>query len=85
MAQVIQISQELDLTPYAGRWVALVRGCVTGVGASEQAARLASKHQRPKEEPVVVFVPRMPTEGRRPQTGQISSVIRRRSSVRSGR
>ena len=51
------LPQNLDLTPYAGRWVALVRGCVTGVGANEQAARLASKHQRPKEEPLVVFVP----------------------------
>jgi hypothetical protein len=48
--------RQLDLSPYAGRWVALVRGCVTGVGMSERDARLASKHQRPKEEPVVVFV-----------------------------
>ena len=57
MSKVIQLPKELDLTPYAGRWVAIVRGCVTGVGASEQAARLASKHQRPKEEPTVIFVP----------------------------
>jgi hypothetical protein len=56
MSNADSIPQDLDLTPYAGRWIALVRGCVTGVGASEQAARLASKHQRPKEEPVVVFV-----------------------------
>jgi hypothetical protein len=56
MSNAASIPQDLDLTPYAGRWIALVRGCVTGVGASEQAARLASKHQRPKEEPVVVFV-----------------------------
>ncbi|MBI5035458.1 MAG: hypothetical protein HZB51_33450 [Chloroflexi bacterium] len=48
---------EPDLTPYAGRWVAIVRGAITGVGASEQDARLASKYQRPKEEPSVVFVP----------------------------
>jgi transcriptional regulatory protein LevR len=50
------LSQKIDLTPYAGCWVALVRGCVTGVGVSERAARLASKHQRPKEEPIVIFV-----------------------------
>jgi hypothetical protein len=46
----------LDLTPYAGRWVAIVRGQITGVGLSEREARLASKHQRPKEEPRVLFV-----------------------------
>jgi len=46
----------LDLTPYVGRWVAIVRGQITGVGLSEREARLASKHQRPKEEPQVFFV-----------------------------
>jgi len=50
-------TQVLDLAPYAGRWVAIVRGYVTGVGATEQQARLASKYQRPKEDPVVKFVP----------------------------
>lgn len=54
--------QELDLAPYAGRWVAIVRGCVTGVGETENQARLASKHQRPKEEPVVIWVPQVPTK-----------------------
>ena len=47
----------LDLTPYAGRWVAVVRGSVTGVGETEKEARLASKHQRPKDEPRVIWVP----------------------------
>jgi hypothetical protein len=50
------LPKELDLTPYAGRWVAIVRGQITGVGSSEREARLASKHQRPKEEPRVFFV-----------------------------
>ena len=49
--------KKLDLTPYAGRWVAIVRGGVTGVGLTKQDAWRASKHQRPKEEPSVVFVP----------------------------
>ena len=53
---------KLDLAPYAGRLVAIVRGRITGVGLNEQQARLASKHQRPKEEPVIVFVPEMLTE-----------------------
>ncbi|OGO33143.1 MAG: hypothetical protein A2Z03_11175 [Chloroflexi bacterium RBG_16_56_8] len=47
----------IDLAPYAGRWVAIVRKQITGVGLTEQQARLASKYQRPKEEPVVIFVP----------------------------
>jgi hypothetical protein len=46
----------LDLAPYIGRWVAIVRGQITGVGASEREARLASKYQRPKDEPQVMFV-----------------------------
>jgi hypothetical protein len=50
------VAPVLDLVPYVGRWVAIVRGQITGVGASEQEARLASKYQRPKEEPRVMFV-----------------------------
>ena len=56
MSKIAQLPKQLNLAPYAGRWVAIVRGGVTGVGATEQAARLASKYQRPKEEPVVIFV-----------------------------
>jgi len=47
----------LDLTPYAGRWVALVRGRVAGVGNTKHSAWLAAKRCRPKEEPRVFFVP----------------------------
>ncbi len=54
----------IDLTPYAGRWVAIVRGRVTGVGESAAQARWASKHQRPKEEPLVVFVPESSQEAK---------------------
>ena len=49
--------QRLDLRPYAGRWVALVKGRVTGVGLTADDARIAAKLSRPKEEPVVRFVP----------------------------
>lgn len=45
------------LAPYAGRWVALVRGRVTGVGWTAQEARRAAKRSRYKEEPEVIFVP----------------------------
>jgi hypothetical protein len=47
---------EIDLTSYAGRWVAIVRGRVTGVGATAVQARLASKTQREREEPMLIFV-----------------------------
>lgn len=47
----------IDLAPYAGRWVALVRGRVAGVGWTADEARRAAKRSRPKEESRVVFVP----------------------------
>jgi hypothetical protein len=47
----------LDLRPYAGRWVALVKGRVAGVGMTADDARSAAKLARPKEEPVLRFVP----------------------------
>ena len=47
----------MDLTPYAGRWVALVRGRVAGVGWTADEARLAAKRSRPKEKSRVIFVP----------------------------
>ena len=49
---------ELDLRPYAGRWVALVGGRVAGVGLTAKEARTAAKLSRPKEEPEVRFVPK---------------------------
>lgn len=56
MAEVTVSTDELDLAPYAGRWIAIVRGQVAGVGLTpEEACRLA-KHNRPREEPVIVFV-----------------------------
>ncbi|MFL7794730.1 MAG: DUF5678 domain-containing protein [Anaerolineae bacterium] len=45
------------LAPYAGRWVAVVRGRVVGVGWTEKEAQRAAKRSRPKEEPQVIFVP----------------------------
>ncbi len=47
---------ELDLSPYAGRWVALVRGRVAGVGHSADEARRAAHASRPKEKPKLHFV-----------------------------
>lgn len=50
-------SVKVDLSPYAGRWVALVRGRVAGVGWTAEEARCSAKRSRPKEEPQVLFVP----------------------------
>ncbi len=56
MAGVAASTDELDLAPYAGRWIAIVRGQVAGVGLSPEEARRLAKHNRPREESVVVFV-----------------------------
>jgi hypothetical protein len=40
---------ELDLSPYEGCWVALVRGQVCGVGQASEAARRAAARIRPRE------------------------------------
>lgn len=50
-----------DLSPYTGRWIALVRGRIAGVGLRPHDARLLAKAARPKEEPTVVFVPKQLT------------------------
>ncbi len=49
---------DLDLSPYEGRWVALVRGQIVGVGRTAEAAWLAARQSRPREEPLVFLVPR---------------------------
>ncbi len=43
--------------PYAGRWVALVRGRVVAHGSTPDQARRAAKHTRPKETPEICFMP----------------------------
>jgi hypothetical protein len=48
----------IDLAPYAGRWIALVRDHVAGIGLTPLEAKLLAKASRPKEEPLVVFVPK---------------------------
>lgn len=48
---------KIDLRPYAGRWVALIRGRVAGVGLTAEEARVAAKLARPKDEPIIRFVP----------------------------
>ena len=47
---------DLDLSPYAGHWVALVRGRVAGVGRTSDKARKAAQVSRSKETPELRFV-----------------------------
>jgi hypothetical protein len=56
-AGVKRTPPEIDLRPYAGRWVALVGGRVAGVGRTAEEARTAAKLSRSKEEPEVRLVP----------------------------
>lgn len=46
----------LDLSAYAGRWVALYGEQVTGVGNTAEAAAQMARHSRPKERFVLRFV-----------------------------
>jgi hypothetical protein len=55
-AGVAASTDGLDLAPYAGRWIAIVRGQVAGVGFSPGEARRLAKRNRPKEEATIVFV-----------------------------
>ena len=47
----------VDLPLYAGRWIAVVRDRVAGVGRTAKEAHALAKAARPKEEPLVSFVP----------------------------
>lgn len=50
------ISNQPDLSAYAGRWVALYGTQVTGVGETPEAAKQMARHSRPKERFVLRFV-----------------------------
>ena len=46
----------MDLTPYAGRWVALIDEQVVGIGATAVAAQQAASHNRSRERVRIYFV-----------------------------
>jgi hypothetical protein len=54
----------LDLSAYAGHWVAVVNGRVTGFGRTAREALLASRYQRLKEEPSLIWVPLLNPDGK---------------------
>lgn len=47
--------QATSLAAYRGCWVALIGDQIAGVGASEDAARLAARHSRPRERVTAVL------------------------------
>ena len=48
---------ENDLSPYTGRWIALVRGKIIAQGSTADQAAHAARLIRPKETPEILFVP----------------------------
>lgn len=52
-----QLPKGLDLSPYAGRWVAVMNGRIVGQGGTPDQAFIAAQLSRPKEIPQVMFVP----------------------------
>lgn len=44
-------------SPYAGRWVARVRGKIVAYGGTPAQARRAAQHSRPKEKPTITYMP----------------------------
>jgi len=53
-----KLAAPIDYSLYAGRWIALVRDQVAGVGRTAEEARLRAKASRPKDDPQVMFVPK---------------------------
>jgi tRNA nucleotidyltransferase/poly(A) polymerase len=48
---------EQNQSPYAGRWVAKVRGKIIAQGDTREQAIHAAKQSRPKENPEIIFMP----------------------------
>ncbi len=50
----------LDLSPYSGSWVAIVRGRIVASGATAHETLLHCRAMRIKDEPILRFIPRTP-------------------------
>ena len=55
----------IDYALYAGRWIAIVRDRVAGVGRTADEARRAAKVARLKDDPRVMYVPKNYRKGDR--------------------
>ena len=65
MKPLARSANPFDYSPYTGRWIAIVRDRVAGVGRTANEARRAAKASRPKDDPRVVFVPKNYRKGDR--------------------
>jgi tRNA nucleotidyltransferase/poly(A) polymerase len=52
-----ELDDEKDLTPYAGRWVARVRGKIVAQGETAEKAAHSARQSRSKEAPEIVYIP----------------------------
>ena len=62
-AEQLPLVPDERFAPFAGKWVAVVRGQVVGVGRTAPEARLMARRACPKDEPVVLLVPAGEREG----------------------
>ncbi len=58
MKKAARSAHLIDYSLYAGRWIAIVRDRVAGVGRTADEARQRAKAAWPKDEPKIVFVPK---------------------------
>ena len=65
MKKTARSANPIDYSLYAGRWIALVRGRVIGVGRTAAEARQRAKAAWPKDDPQIVFVPESYRKGDR--------------------
>ena len=56
-ANQLPLESDERFAAFAGRWVAVVRGRVVGLGRTAAEARLMARRACPKDEPVVLLVP----------------------------
>lgn len=52
-----QLPVDVDFSPYAGRWVAVINGRIVAQGGTPEQASLAAQLSRPKEIPQVYSIP----------------------------
>ena len=65
MKPTTRSASSIDYALYAGRWIAIVRDRVAGVGRTADEARRAAKVSRPKDDPRVMYVPKNYRKGDR--------------------
>ncbi len=58
MKKAARPATPIDFSLYAGRWIAIVRDRVAGVGRTADEARQRAKAAWPKDDPKIVFVPK---------------------------